>query len=248
MSAKQTRLFGTTVTALTLLLGAGGAQASLLVLPNANAAIGGNVTTLALLGFGSDEVLFQWDIAGSQFGSVPVGSSITAIGFRLASGGTPGPPSPLNVGTFDLQLSTSLHPLGALSTNEASNIGPDAVTVLSGPLTIPANAFAGGPTPHPFYSINFSTAYTYEGGDLLFSLHSVNSGTLDLDAHNVDSKGDTVGYRKSSGSSLAEFYNYPITQIQFSGATSAPEPGSMWMLGAGLVLLVGRRLRGNRNL
>lgn len=116
------------------------AQAGLVVLPNSNAAANGNSGTVIPFAEGTQDVLFQWDIAGSQFGSVPVGSSITALGFRLAGTQSTLPSAPLTIGTFDLQLSTSLNPIGALSATEANNIGPDAVTVLSGPLVIPTNA------------------------------------------------------------------------------------------------------------
>ena len=77
--------------------------------------------------------------------------------------------------------------------NGGDNIGPDAVTVLSGPLSVTTDAFTGGAGPNPFYAFDFTTPYTYEGGDLLFTLNVANSGGLVLDANSVDANGDTVG-------------------------------------------------------
>jgi hypothetical protein len=226
-----------------LFLTACAAHAGLVVLPNGDASANGNNFTVIPLGSGSTGWAFQWDISGSQMGSVPVGSSITAIGFRLEGSQGTGPASPETVGTFDLQLSTSLNALGSLSTTEANNIGSDAVTVLSGGLTIPTDAFTGGTGPNPFYLIDFTTPYTYEGGDLLFSL-SVNNivGALSLDANNVDANGDTVG-AMGGGAGRSEFYNYPTTELEFTAGTSTPEPSSLLLLGAGLAFLAGRRLR-----
>ena len=216
------------------------ARADLLVVPNANAGANGNSGTVIPLSEGATDVLFQWDLAGSQFSSVPVGSSITGIGFRLQGGQATAPPADVTIGTFDLQLSTSLNPIGALSATQPNNIGADAVTVLSGPLTLPANALVGGAGPNPFFLIDFTTPYTYEGGDLLFSLHVANAAAANsfiLDADNVDSVGDTVANLPTP--QQTEFFNYPVTEIQFSGGTSTPEPSSLLMLGSGMILLAG---------
>lgn len=223
------------------------ARADLLVVPNGNAGTNGNNGTIIPLAEGTTDVLFQWDLSGSQFSSVPVGSSITAIGFRLQAGQSTAPATDLTVGTFDLQLSTSLNSIGALSATQSDNIGPDAVTVLSGPLTIPANSLVGGAGPNPFFLIDFTTPYTYQGGDLLFSLHVANAAALDsitLDADEVDSVGDTVS--NLSGAPPTEFFNYPVTEIQFGAGTSTPEPSSLLTLGSGMIFLAGCGLRAAR--
>jgi PEP-CTERM motif-containing protein len=224
------------------------ARADLLVVPNANAGANGNSGTIIPLSEGATDILFQWDLAGSQFSSVPVGSSITGIGFRLEAGQATAPAADVTVGTFDLQLSTSLNPIGGLSATQSNNIGSDAVTVLSGPLTIPADSLVGGAGPNPFFLIDFTTPYTYQGGDLLFSLHVANAaatGSFILDADMVDANGDTVA-NLSGAAKQTEFFNYPVTEIQFSGAASTPEPSSLLMLGSGMILLAGCGLRAAR--
>lgn len=218
-----------------------------LVVPNANAGTNGNGGTIIPMEEGATDVLFQWDLAGSQFSSLPVGSAITAIGFRLQGGQTTSPSADVTVGTFDLQLSTSLNPLGALSATQSDNIGPDAVTVLSGPLTIPANALVGGAGPNPFFLIHFTLPYFYRGGDLLFSLHVANAAAVDsfiLDGDNVDSIGDTVA--NLSGAQQTEFFNYPVTEILFTSGVQAPEPSSLLTLGSGMIFLAGCGLRAAR--
>jgi hypothetical protein len=218
---------------------------TLVVLPNGNAGTNGNSDTFVPLGETS-EWIFQWQFSSSQLGSVPVGSSIDAIGFRLPSGES-APSSAVTLSTFDLELSPAARALGSLSTNEASNIGPGGVNVLSGRLTIPVGSFVAGSGPNPFYLINFTTPYTYTGGDLLFSLDTRSSVSFSVDANVVNSIGDTAGNPGGPGTTLrAEFYNYPITEIQFSaGVTSTPEPASVLAL-ATVLILVGWRFRVSR--
>jgi hypothetical protein len=43
------------------------------------------------------------------------------------------------------------------------------------------------------------------------------------------------------GAGIAEYYNYPITELQFAPGTSTLEPSSPVLLGAGLAILAGLR-------
>jgi hypothetical protein len=141
-----------------VVIGVTSLSASVVVVPNGNTSMNGNGFTVAPI-TGCDissgscvpeantlQVLF----AGSQFGSVPVGSQITAIGFRLGSSEPTGPASALTDDIYRLQLSTSPSSLGSLSHTFANNIGPDVVTVYDSSLTVSANSLTGGAGPNPF--------------------------------------------------------------------------------------------------
>jgi hypothetical protein len=220
----------------------GTARAAFVVLPNANAATSGNSSQFFLLD--TADVTFQWVYAASQLSSV-VGEQLTSIGFRLPAGAaTVG--SSLSYTAWNLQLGTSLNPPGSLSSSFAANQGPDTTTVLSGPLTIPANSFVGGAGPNPFYDITFTTPHLYTGGDLLFTLrHTPVSGpAVNVDANTLPNPvTDTVGALGSASTSgQAHFFTSPVTALDFGPAvTAVPEPFSLTLLGIGGIVLAGWR-------
>jgi hypothetical protein len=191
------------------------------VAPNANTSMNGNTVQFFILDTNSP-ITFQWDIAASQLTSL-IGLDITALGFRLPSGAsTVG--SAINFPSFNLQLSSSLNPLGSLSSTPASNVAANAVTVYNAPLTIPANSLIGGSGPNPFYLIDFTTPFLYTGGDLLMTLQRTGQAPFSVDANSVDSHGDTVGC--NFGSCDAQFYNYPITEFR----ATVPETSSVLLM------------------
>lgn len=211
--------------------------ANTLVVPSTSTGTNPIVTQQALFGEGSNDVTFQWVLAGSQLTAM-IGDPITGIGFRLGGGTTDIGPTTYSM--WDLELSSSLNPVGSLSTNFASNIAPNGVTVLSGPLSL--GPVTGGSGPNPFFLIDFTSPFTYTGGDLLMTLNVANASTFnifDVDANHVgDGVGDTVSQVPfiNGGQPLAHFVNYPTTEFQYSGATSAaPEPSTLFLLGGGLL-------------
>src|SRR5277367_7144354 len=82
---------------------------SLLVAPNGDTAANGNAGTIIPFAEGAAAITFQWDLAGSQLTPM-IGDTINAIGFRLLTGSS-NVPGPTTIGTFDLQLSSSLNPI-----------------------------------------------------------------------------------------------------------------------------------------
>jgi hypothetical protein len=204
------------------------AQAGIIVAPNANTSVDGNSVQLDPFGELGNPQEFQWVLNGSQLTGI-VGDNITAIGFRLASGQSGQAPSTIN--SFDLELSSSNNPIGSLSTTYANNIGSNAVTVYNGSLSLPG--LTGGAGPNPFFLITFTTPFTYTGGNLLMTLVSSSDDSFAVDANAVgDGLGDTVAFFPVN-STKAEYYNYPITEFQFT----TPEPASSGLIALGLLAM-----------
>jgi hypothetical protein len=155
-------------------------------------------------------------------------------------------------GEYDIQLSRPANPFPTLNSTFAANIGPDVVLVRSGPLTVPTGAFTGGAGPNPFFDIEFTTPYTYNGGDLLVTLGhtTATSGTgFAIDANLVADGQANTDLTNSFTDTLGQtnLNNYPITEFSFSPATAAvPEPASLTLLGLGAVGMMGYAWRRQR--
>lgn len=111
-------------------------------------------------------------MAANQFDTIGPGSDFVGLAYRANVIDFPAfwPTAPANYGAFDIQLSRSANPPGSLSDVFASNVGADAVTVRSGPLSVAVGAVAsaGGQPVAPFsWEIPFATPYSYRGGPLL---------------------------------------------------------------------------------
>lgn len=218
-----------------------------IVAPNSKTTIPGTADNLAP--FGDADWTYQWAFKASQFATVPIGSTITAVGFRQSSIDSTAPDVPFTLPNWNLQLSSTPKAIGSLATQFLSNIGADVVTVYSGPLTVPAGGFVGGGSPsNPFFLITLTTPYTYLGGNLLTTLRKQGAGPkLWVDAANVNGIGDTVAsgtFTATSGA--AHFFNYPITEYVFSTPSAVPEPSTCALLGSGLLGFVALTLRRRR--
>jgi hypothetical protein len=243
------RRFGAAAVALLVvglvLGGASRGAADTIVVPNANATtngatiIGGPMQDVA--------ITYQWVFPASQFAGLPVGSQITDIGFRLPGGAGTSPASPLVYPEYDIQLSRPANPFPTLNSTFAANLGPDATLVRSGPLTVPAGAFQGGVGPNPFFDIEFTTPYTYKGGDLLVTLSHVDATSgfgfgFANDAGSVTDGLSNTNLNNSFNATSGEtnFFNYPITQFSFT-PPAVLEPSTLALFALGIAGLAGWR-------
>jgi hypothetical protein len=156
------------------------ALADEIVAPNAAAAVEGSGGLSTCLSTGPRTL--QWIIARSQLSSIPVGSVITGITYRLDTGASNWPPANATANQYDISIGSALNPPASASTTFAANAAPDTITARSGPLVLfPASFVGSAPTPNPFgVYVAFTNRYVYTGGDLCITLrHSgfTNAGT-----------------------------------------------------------------------
>ncbi|MBA2918398.1 PEPxxWA-CTERM sorting domain-containing protein [Sphingomonas sp. MAH-20] len=222
------------------------ALAAEVVAPNAYATTDAPTLTVAIINNGA-ATTFQFAYAASQFAGVAAGSKITSIGFRAEPGFAAA--QDFEFSRFDVQLATLATPLNAMSGVFADNVGADAVQVRSGALSIPAASItASGPTPYPFFTIGFSQAFTYHGGDLVVTLRRSAPDTLNFFGVDAVAVGNGITGSVGGGSGPdatqgeAGFYNVPVVQFGIAAA-AVPEPGTwaLMIIGFGSAGLAARR-------
>ncbi|MEW6250319.1 MAG: hypothetical protein AB1716_06715 [Planctomycetota bacterium] len=215
-----------------------------LVAPNTYATQGGTSGLNTLLRDAPNARTYQFAIDPSQLTMVPDGGLIQGVTWRIRAVATytTWPATDAHWANYDIQVSKSNFPVGALSTTFADNIGPDVVIARAGALTVPANSFPGGavwpPNLNDFgYNLMFAAPYTYHTGDtLLFTVrHDGNdTGTNRF----LDSISSTAGagmmqalsatsYTATTGSSAS---------ISIAKIIYVPEPASVLLAALGLLL------------
>jgi hypothetical protein len=199
-----------------------------LAAPGALASTAGSIGTNTLTQQASRT--YQVVYSASELPVLP-GTALTGVTWRIASTSALAswPAQDATWADYEIRLSTSLNPPGSLSTSFAENIAPDAVTVRSGPLVIPALSFPGGaftPAVNGWGPrIDFTTPFIYTGGDLLITIrHSGNSTGTNrfMDSIAIDDLnngyGSLVQAISTSGSAATSGLpaSAPVTRLWFS--------------------------------
>ena len=200
-------------------------HAATVVAPNQTA----NAGISTALNNGNRTYLMQY--GASLLSGINVGDQITGLTFRISSGQS-NPSSPATSFTnWDLTLAQAANPISSLSTTFASNL-TNPVLVRSGALAFAAGAFPGGavnPTTNPFGPvINFTTPYTYQGGDLVVLIsHTGGTNAVGfLDALNIGAPGYDSVFRALSANlfnaaiATTSYQSFTITSRGDRGATS----------------------------
>ncbi|MBL8824804.1 MAG: hypothetical protein JNJ77_19615 [Planctomycetia bacterium] len=195
-----------------------------------------------VFGYTTTTALTVQQLYGSSLlNGLPIGSQITGMQFRQNGGQPSGPSTVSFTPNFDIYLGPSNFPVGSLSTVVAANQGPGTVPVRNGSLSFGINSFPGGTSPNAFGPvINFTTPYTYSGGDLLMTF----TWNFTQVGNNIDWDFDNslVGaqYRQSPES----FYNSPTVSqnvpngalvVQFQYA-AVPEPTTLALSGCAVLV------------
>jgi hypothetical protein len=240
---KQEMTTALRVSAILVACGASLAHADIVV-PNANTNTPGTSGLNTLVREATNARTYQALIDSSQLAGV---GTITGLSFRLqnsAANATSWPAAPITWPNYEVILSTSPNAASAIGTTFAANIGGDAVTVRSGALTIPANAFSGGAaagTPNAFFLlIPFLSNFNYAGGTLSITVrHTGNDAAAGnvrfLDA--VASNG-ALGYSCITATGNTATTGAAST---FIIANIVPAPGSLALVVLGGLAAIRRR-------
>lgn len=208
---------------------------------------GGEGTT-GFLGVSPETVLYQIAASELTVQGLAVGDSIIGVRARLNSGLQTGPATPTSWPDFTIKLALATNSIGTMSTTFASNM-MNPVTVLTGPYTLPANSMPGGSTPNAFGTlIQFTTPYTYQGGDLAFYFsHNPASGpAIPQDGSNSYTGVGTLyrGLITSVPNATTGSFTPALVVLQFE---TVPEPAAASLICAGAAPLSLGRRRGMRS-
>ncbi len=126
-------------------------------------------------------LVYQVLVDQSQLPTIPVGSSINGIAFRIDDGAGAGfvtwPPAVASLNQFDVDISTSPNTAATMSSTFAANEGPSKTPVHAGPLTLPADSMpvVGADIGEHGFFVEFTKPFVYQGGTMCVTMHC---GTL----------------------------------------------------------------------
>lgn len=172
-------------------------------------------------------------MGAEEFDTIGSNSQIVGVSTRMGEAEGTWPVAARNFGQYNIQLSRSQHGPGMLSTTVASNVGPDAVTVRSGSLSVAANSFGGQgvQATAPFdFGISFRNEYNYRGGPLLMVVDHTGNGGGDspfLDAISISEPSYNTRVQSLSGFASGSATTptgapFTIARFDVNAGTSSP--------------------------
>jgi hypothetical protein len=233
---------------LVLALAGSTAYATTIVAPNAYTSAVGNDALNTVIN--TSTRTYEMQIAASELAGIAVGSSLNGLSWRLYFGATTNASGLRSWSDYEITLAQATNTVAGMSANFAANM-LNPVLVHDGAFSYNLSGFSATGTPKPFAPlINFSTAYTYMGGDLvvLISHTTATGGTLDfLDAlsstrANYGSKFKAISdttFHSTTASTTNQLF--VITQFDYSAPAAVPEPSSVALFGIGMLGLLARR-------
>jgi len=172
-------------------------------------------------------------IGADQLRSIDVGSAITGLSFRHSGTGssTSFPDADMMLTRFDVTMAPAANgPLSA-STTFANNNGAGVVTVRTGALSVPKNAFpySGSiavPAENAWY-VPFDRGYVYTGGDLCVTMRSeglftTGSQTFDGDGFSPSARGASVYSYSGSNALTGSLYGPIGLRLAFTARAFCP--------------------------
>jgi hypothetical protein len=227
---------------LVILLGlcASPAPAEIMVVPLTYANTSANTSDNAPLGASNQHL--QQIYSASLLSGLSVGSQITAVGFRIASG--EGSIVSQLVPDYSIWMGTAAVAPGSMSATFASNRSLDFTLVRSGSLDITTGDFPGGTGVNDFGYIQLNLPYTYTGGDLLIEIAYDNfpAGGANVNAaypYNSTLSQTAFGSGASSTTADQGLYNEAIIMsfVVTPSMNPVPEPATLAVLAIGLAAI-----------
>lgn len=240
---KRKSPFLAVVVVLVSLAGATPARASQFVIPGSLANTDANGSFLVAGLIGSSPTTFQTQITAAELATLGlnIGDQLTGVRTRLNGGEATGPASAINVTDLEITMAIAANAIGSMSNTFANNM-TSPILVRDGAYTLPANSMPGGNTPNAFGPlIPFDTAYTYQGGDLIFMYaHPATATSLVLDFA-VPDPGPGLPYRSLGGNFHGTTGGLTNNMGVHQFEVVVPEPASLALMAAGAGMIVLRR-------
>lgn len=231
--------------AVTVLAGAASAQ-TYVVTPNAFASTAGTTGLNTLTRDLGAPRTYQMIIDAGQLTGIPIGFQITGVTWRAnitPSNPAIWPPADYVYNNYSMWLAPAATTVSTMSSTFAANVGPGEVQVRSGPLTIPAGTFqqgtVGGVSPWGF-EIPFTTPFTYNGGDLVFTARHPGANVLGALFLDTVASGVANGVATMTATTEAAVTGAASNSSIFR-FTVIPAPSSLALLGLGSLLATRRR-------
>jgi len=218
-----------------------------------NAAVEGGSNDIAPLY--TNSVTAVMVISSSELGSIPFGSSIEGISWRLDGSANRNQPGGVrNFADFDVFVGSAAVTPQTMQNQVADNYVPGTRTQVRdgglrvGNRDIDVGDGAGG-DPAPFsFEVSFDTAFTYAGGDIVIEYTHTGSGRNSVVFDGLTIPGQTTINQfvalSFGATSVFQDNSVGIPQVRFTAPpTPVPEPMAPLMLTLGAMVTLFRRNR-----